>query len=140
MASIYQKEKNVIKSYPALRVIELDKAGNTATLHGGDADAINLKAGDKLYELRHGTKHQISSVASYALEGGECPFKAREHAEKHGHDLYFIFGLGSTITAHKRDQETFIGVTIGDKVNFEGKLFEIVEQWNRNIGLIEITK
>ena len=140
MASIYQKQISVIRDYPAMEVIELEKAGHTAIYTNGDKDAINLKAGDSLYELKRGTKHMIGSVASSALEDGKCPFEARERAEKHGHDLYFIFGLGSCLTAHDQPKETFIGVTIGDKVNFEGKQFTIVEQWNRNIGLELVTE
>lgn len=137
--SIYQKTKRIIESYPACDIIELEPASYTSNYPEiNEVGGINLKAGDKLYNLNTRSKHMIGSVASSALKDGDCPFKARDRAIKNGHDQYFVFGLGTCLTAHKQAKETYIGVRAGQHVFFEGKHFEIIATGNQNLGLKEV--
>lgn len=128
--SIYQKTKEVIAQYPAYDVITLEPASN---------GFINLKDGDKLISgSRHTNKFMIGSVVASALKNGRDPIADYNRAVENGHATHFIFGLGSCITAHKRDKETYIYVDFGQHINFEGKVFEIAPAPNQNLRLIEV--
>lgn len=83
---------------------------------------------------------QVGSVVGYALRNGDCPVKALDRARANGHDLWFIFGLAVSITAHKQARKTYIGVTIGQRVRFEGRYFEIVKTGREHLGFKEIAE
>lgn len=104
--------------------------------------ALVLKSGDEIAALvQYADLYQqfkVGSVISYALESGDCPIKGLERARKNGHDLHYIFGLAVSITSHQRPRETYIGVTIGQRVRFEGRYFEIVKTGYCHLGFKEL--
>lgn len=108
----------------------------------GVEPCLTLAAGDELAcKLRsYYTTFQIGSVVSSSLADGRCPLAALERAKGFGHDLHFIFALSTSITSHKQARKTYIGVTIGQRVRFEGRYFEIVRQSNDNLGLKDLGK
>ena len=86
--------------------------------------------------MRIGYNHyQIGSVASYAIKNGDCPMEAIEHAKENGHDMYYVFGLGASITAHKQKIDYGRPVEYGQRIIFEGHIFELEVARNQNIGL-----
>lgn len=136
-----QTTKRIIHDYPAYDIIELEPSRYTHDYPNlNKCGGIKLKAGDKLYNLSTRGKHMIGSVASSALKDGECPYEARDRAERLGHESYFIFGLATCLTAHKRAKEQYIGVEAGQHIFFEGKHFELINTNNQNLGLKEITE
>lgn len=96
---------------------------------GDEIACLNVPYGD-LY-----THFKVGSVVSYALRSDSCPIAAIERAKEHGHDLHFIYGLGTCITSHKQARKTYIGVTIGQRVRFEGLYFEVVKTGREHLGL-----
>ncbi|CAB4195858.1 hypothetical protein UFOVP1295_40 [uncultured Caudovirales phage] len=128
--SIYQSPI-VLESYPAYDVITFKVSGN---------GNINLKAGDML--INNLTEYTISSAVSFALANGECPIHTYNQCMKADGDAYWIISMGACLTSHKQAKETRIKVDIGQKVNFEGRIFEITKEPNHNLGLkpVEITE
>lgn len=123
----------IIKSYPAYDVIKGTTRYNVDALYLDGSLPLALAPNF----MRHYT---ISSVMSYALKYNECPIQAYEDAKKKGHNIYWINGRGSMITSTPQARETYIAVEIGQRVYFQGKLFEIVAEPNDNLGLKEITE
>ena len=117
--------KTLLKSYPAYDVFS-KKDGFNIT---------HLLDGEKIIQKDHLSKHMIGSVASYAVKNGDCPYASRDRAIKNGHDLYYIFALGSCLTSHKQEKKKYIEVSAGEVIHFEGHLFEIIKQNNNNLGL-----
>jgi plastocyanin domain-containing protein len=124
--SIYQKPE-VLESYPAYDVITFAPAEN---------GNINLKAQDMLINNFH--SYKMSSVASNALENGECPIKAYNRTVEKKQETHYIIAVGACLTSHKRAKGTRVRVEVGQKVNFEGRVYEITKQNNNNLGLKEI--
>lgn len=95
-----------------------------------------LRAGEELADANKPMRHyQIYSVISSALKDGDDPLYAYQRALERGHKLHFIYALGSSITAWKRDRKQYIGVRIGSRYWFEGHVFEITKESNDNLGL-----
>lgn len=131
--------KNIIAAYPAYDVVEAktNKDG-VKELH---AEQKLIQGNRKLaanHRYQHLNKFMISSVASSALKDNKDPIAAIERAKANGHDLHFIFGLGSCLTAHKQARKEYIEVSVGDKVYFEGRLFELQAANNNNLHMKEI--
>lgn len=126
--SIYQKPE-VLEQKLGYDIITFKVSGN---------GNINLKAGDKLINGRH--SYKISSAASFALANGECPIETYNNCVAAGDNAYWIMALGTTLINHVQEQR--IKVDIGQKVNFEGRIFEITKEPNHNLGLkpVEITE
>lgn len=121
----------VLHSFPAYEIVE-------PPVHAFRAHAL-LKAGDRLALVDAPMRHyQIGSVASYALDAARCPIEAVKLAKERGHPLYYVFALGSAIVAHDAPREQYLGVRVGQKVWFEGHVFEIEAQPNRNLGLAKV--
>ena len=124
--SIYQKA-TIIASYPAYDVVELLPSSN---------GIINMKDGDSLIVGDKPTGDRvISSVMSYALENGECPIEAYNHAVAKGHNVYFVMHTGASISRAKQERGTKIRVEFGQLINFQGHIFELVPLAHDNIGL-----
>lgn len=128
--AIYKKQ-TVIEYFPAYRVFKRDEQNG----------AINITVDDIL-----GVKHpkgfyrtyQPGSVVSYALEYNECPIAAYNDAAAKGEKLYWLNARAACLTSVARDQEDIVAVDIGQKVRFEGKLFEIVAAPNDNLEFKEV--
>lgn len=124
--SIYRKEIDRDVS-PGYDVVTLAERPNT--------DYVELKSGDRLDKnMKH---YMIDSVISSTIDDNRDPMVAYERAVRLGHDLHFIFPLGTSITSHRREKETYIKVWVGMKIKFEGKFFTIVARNNDNLGLEE---
>lgn len=123
----------ILYSCPAYDVVE-----GTLERYSADpcvvlTDGVELANADK--PMRH---YMIGSVVSSCMKRGDCPIDAVERAKGFGHDLHFIFALGSCISLHKQARTTYVGVRVGQRVKFEGRYFEIVAQANDNLGLKQI--
>ena len=102
---------------------------------------LKLKNKEKVALVRKGIEHNytLGSVASYALEYNECPFKARERAAKNGHACYWLNQDARSLTSGGTlPPVAKYVITIGSEIYFEGKNFEIYAQPNDNLGLKEI--
>lgn len=121
--SIYQ---NPIKTEltPAFEIVTLDDRNGATELKDNDVLFFNL-----------GT-YKIGSVVGYALENGEDPIAAYNHAVQMGHELHYIFGLGACISDSRRERKRVIKVTIGMTVHFHGELFTIETAPNDNLKLV----
>jgi len=130
------KMKNIIASYPAYDVIEatMNKDG-VKSLRANTELALRNERSDGHNHLNH---YMISSVVSSAVGDNQDPIKALERAKANGHKLHFIFALGTCLTAHKQAKKEYIEVTHGDRIYFEGRLFEIQPANNDNLCLKEI--
>ncbi|PYJ10797.1 MAG: hypothetical protein DMF06_05170 [Verrucomicrobia bacterium] len=96
-----------------------------------------LTAGDELALADSPMQHyKISSVASYALQNNDCPIEAVERAKANGHDLHFVFALGTVLTSHKRAKGRYIGIECGREYWFEGKVIRFEPAPNRNLKLV----
>ncbi len=130
--SIFQKQTEV-ERFPAYIIYRREP---TRDGH------VEITAADKL-GLKHprGYYHTFrpGSVVSYALEYNECPIEAVADAKAKGHQLHWIQACASVITAHHRDAELLIEVTIGMKVRFEGLIATIERDHNNNLKLVPAT-
>jgi hypothetical protein len=123
----------VLYSFPAYSVVECPRSWRREL----DGEKIPVfRAGDELALISDPRRHyQLGSVASYAISNDSCPIEAVERARGFGHELHYAFALGSSIVSHDRERVEYYGVEIGDKIRFEGRVFELVAQPNNNIGL-----
>ena len=128
----------IIKSYPAYDVIKATTNEDGVKALHADDKLVLRKENLNNPDYQHLNKFMISSVASSALKNNRCPIKAIERAKTNGHDLHFIFELGSCLTSHKQAKKTYIEVSIDDRIYFEGRLFEIKAASNDNLTLKEI--
>lgn len=111
----------------------------TPTTRWNDAEpAKELRAGDRLV-LGGLRTFSINSVVSYALECGEDPVAAIDHARGLGHELVWINGLGATLSRAPRAPRAHIIVEIGDRVRFEGQVYTIQPAPNHNLRLVPET-
>jgi len=135
------REYKVVADYPAYDVIRFEpKKTYTSRLH---PTSYKLYAGDELVlagsgRYAHTRKYKINSVVSSTLSDGRDPVAAVERAKNNGHELHFIFGLGSVLTSHKVEKKRFIEVKHGDVVEFEGLIFTIEPANNDNLSLVEV--
>lgn len=130
IANLADRGAAAVHVYPAYDVVQLPK-----NLKG----VIVLRDGDQLCLREDHMRHfAIGSVVSYALRNGDCPIKAVERARERRDETHYIFGLGSCITSHKQPREMYVQVSVDEIVQFEGRRFQIVNQPNRNLGLVEV--
>uniref|UniRef100_A0AAU8HYA3 Uncharacterized protein n=1 Tax=Rhizobium phage IG49 TaxID=3129228 RepID=A0AAU8HYA3_9CAUD len=123
-----ENKAKIIVSFPAYTIVS--PAHNK--LRHGESIMVEFDA------IRGGTiwrEFKVGTVASYAIEYFECPIKAVERAKANGHELHYAFGMGVSITSHKRDHEIKKGFRFGDEIILEGYVFEIVKAPNSNIAL-----
>lgn len=130
-----------ITSYPAYNIIRVVKA---AARFNKDLMFTALEAGDQLAldsgRVKHGHHYQIGSVISSSLKDDRDPLEAVERAIKNGHEMHFIFGLGTTLTSHMQNKKTYIEINLGDIVRFEGKYFTIEKAPNNNLRFEPFTQ
>jgi hypothetical protein len=91
----------------------------------------------------HGTLHHfytLGSAIEYALRYCECPLEAVELCKERGWELHWANQNSVMITSDKRDKEISFMVEHGDRIQFHGKIFEIVPTANDNIALKETEK
>jgi len=108
-----------------------------------NANAIVTYGTEAMIEGRTTT---FGSVKGFYADGScGCPEEGMARAIKNGEELFWINLNGCTITdsvAYNRMQalrrDLMVRLSIGDVVEFDGKLFEIVPQPNDNFGLTEI--
>lgn len=113
--------RETIIDYPAFKVVEPDVHNGAKVI----LDDVDLYVG--------GSKFRAGSVMSYAIKNGECPFESYDHAIKNEHDVYYIYGLGVSLTSSKGEKKVLYGYNVGDLVKFQGKLFKLEEAPNNNL-------
>lgn len=131
------KRDSIVDSCPAWD--EVQRAPITSTIDGAQG-AINLTANENL--ILKGTMHRyyINSCVSYALENNKDPIRSYERAIANGHETHWISQHCTVITSHEQDRVTYVQVEIGQRVFFEGRLFEIGSAPNDNLRLIPVTE
>lgn len=132
--SIFTKQA-LIESFPAYNVFRRE-ATRDGWVEITAADTLGLKKlhprGDYFKTFSPG------SVVSYALQYNECPIEAVANAKARGHALRWINANATALTAHKREAETLIEVTIGMKVRFEGLVATIEQDHNDNLKFVPV--
>lgn len=132
---------NTVHESPAFKVLELPSHYG---LKGGAVKAIPASGRVALmYDYKGHRLARIyspGSVASYAINNNECPFKGVERAKALGHKLYWLNPCGVTLSANPKPQEVVYEIKVGDKVWYQGKYFEIRQHRNsrEHLDLIEI--
>lgn len=96
-----------------------------------------INHGDLLFriDLPVSGTYMPGSAASYALEYNDCPIAAYSDCVAKGHETHWINACASVISSSPAAQKDVIGVKPGDRVLFEGRIFEIIATPNRNLGL-----
>lgn len=125
----------IVADYPAFTVVDRKPENGLQTIQAEEVLACGFMS------RNHGIMyHQFkaSSVISYALRDGRDPVEALRMAQERGEQLHYIFGLGTSITSHKREKYEVTLVEVGQHVKFEGRIFEIVKAPNDNLDLREI--
>lgn len=137
-----KRQTHPVADYPAYDIVRIETITGPFSADLQEPHYV-LEDGDELAldsgSVKHGHHYQIGSVVSSALERGDDPLEAVERATNNGHKLHFIFGLGSSITSQKRDKKTYIEVSYGDIVRFEGRYFTIDKAPNQNLRLEPFT-
>lgn len=132
IASLNDRVAAVVKSFPACDIVELAiPAGGVLELKAGDELALKTDNARTCW-LRH---YSISSVVSYSMESGRDPIQAVERSKAKGDPLHWINGIGAMLTAHEREREAYIEVSVGQIIKFEGLKFEIIAAPNSNLSL-----
>uniref|UniRef100_A0AAU6W368 Uncharacterized protein n=1 Tax=Pseudomonas phage Cygsa01 TaxID=3138529 RepID=A0AAU6W368_9VIRU len=121
-----QQKHTIAAEYPAYVV------KNRAEIDG----VLWITVEDKLCLANDHMSHfQAGSVVRYAQQYDECPITAVKRAQERGHATHWINSLSASITSHKRERESYICVSVGQTVRFEGQHFIITAEPNRNLGL-----
>lgn len=92
---------------------------------------------------RYGTQYhsfKIGSVVGYAIKNGDDPMAAVEHAEANGHDLEYVFGLGTSISNQRHEKGEKFALAWGDEIGFHGKRFRLEKAPNQNVRLVPVTE
>lgn len=138
-----RKTGAIIQDHPAFEI----RAAVAEQHHGVKSTLPIFRAGDLVglpFETaRYGTMYHwfaFGSAASYALAYAECPIAAFNQAKDRGHKTHWLNTQPVTITSDARAKETRVAVGWGDKVIFEGRIFEVVREPNQNAGLREVVR
>jgi hypothetical protein len=128
--AINDANANIVYTCPRFDVYETPK---------NKAGQLILKDGDRLHSVlpgkNVGAQFTIGSVISSARRDGRDPIAALEMAVKHNHKLHFIYGNGTCLSSSYGPRDSYLSVTVGDQVMFEGIVFEITAESNSNLGL-----
>lgn len=127
--TIYRKLKRVVHDYPAYDVVEYEKD------HRGH---IHLKAGDTLVHDDVTQHHNIGSVCSSAIEEGDCPHEATERAKGFGHDLHYVYPIGSVISNMKTEKGRRIWINSEDTYCFEGVIFKFEPLRRDHLKMVKV--
>ena len=116
--------RTIIKDYPAVAYFD---DGNFA-VHDGMQFHIEGLNGDFYF----------GSVVSLASRMNMTPNQAIYQEQRRGHEPFYAYGVGSMITAHKREKKYVRQFEFGDIVYFHGRSFELQPAANKNVKLVEI--
>lgn len=112
-----------------------------------DREVVKIYADDIIGlpfdSTRHGTMYhwfRVGSVVSYALAYCEDPIATYARAKEKGHNLHWLNAMAVSITNQRRAKERRVGMSWGDEVAFEGRLFRIEKAPNQNARLVDITE
>ena len=125
--------RQVLASYPAFDVVK----PYTALEFNGE-EILNVDDNSEIYMLDLQAKFKLSSVMSYAIQYNECPIEAYQRAVEKGHNVYYMVALGATISNRKEEKRKLVGLEIGQKIQYMGKIFELKKAPNKNVNLVEI--
>lgn len=126
----------LITEYPAYDIYSRKSYRGINVLRDGDELALRESVEDKAHN--HLYHYSIGSVFGYAVENNDDPMESYNRAIENNHKIHWIIALYSCLTAHKVAKKIYYEVSIGEKVYFMGKYFEITKENNDNLGLLEI--
>lgn len=101
--------------------------------------AISLKDGDRIEVHLRGhypDYFTLGSVKGFAEENGMDVAAEIARAVKNGHDLYYAWNEGITVTAHKQTPVDRTALHLGSLIEMDGQKFEIIRTPNYNIQLV----
>lgn len=132
------KKDTQIDSFPAYSIFHREERSGTDAIDvtHGDILGIRVKFRDSFYYHNY----TVQSVMTSCAENNECPIEGYNRAIDLGHEVYWLMQNSVAITSGKQPQKKVIQISIGDKINFLGKKFEIYAQANDNLGLKEIVE
>lgn len=90
---------------------------------------------------RYGDQHHwymFGSCASYALQYDDCPIRSYEGAKRRGHKTHWLNPMPAVLSNTPDPKSQRVGLSWGDEIVFEGRLFRIDKASNKNADLIEI--
>ncbi len=122
----------LIEEFPAYKVMKRGHADwqNAPTFKSGEIIAIKR---DGYYD-----RFKLGSVVSFSLEMGKDPIAAFEKAAEKGQRLWWATKLATCISSLAELKNTIYAVEFGEKISFEGWIFEIQPDYNDNIKLVKI--
>ena len=86
-----------------------------------------------------GIRFHPGSVVSYAMKHKDCPIEAIDQARERGEKTHWLNGVALVISNPPTIYETpRVRIAFGDRVVFEGRIFEVTRAPNRNASLREI--
>lgn len=84
------------------------------------------------------------SVVSYAQSYSECPIAAIEDTKHRmerdphaGHKLHWFNPKAISLTSHKQPHEVYMGLKLGERFRFEGRIFSLKAASNNNVDMID---
>lgn len=113
-----------VANFPAYSVIDL----GIPVIELTRRQAQKIEFATAYESSRYGTMynmHKIGGVAAYAGERGADEKEAVERAIGNGHELFYSYPLGVSITSHQRDKECKILLKDGTHIRFDGQLLRV---------------
>ena len=122
----------VVASFPAYDVVtpKVCSLTNLPVFKAGETVALQ---GTRVYGI-----FTFGSVASFALEMNDCPIESYQDAVEKGHKTHWLNANAVTISADRQAKETHYEINVGDEILFEGIVFKVEKDWNRNLKLIKV--
>jgi hypothetical protein len=126
------RNQTVVASYPGYTIVKPRICGLTNLPVFKNDDTVALKR-TRSYKI-----FTFGSVASFALESGDCPFNSYKMAVERGHKLHWLNANAVVISNMKSATPVHYEIKIGDKILFEGVIFMVEKDWNDNLKLVEV--
>ena len=132
------KNATLIKDYPAIAIYQRHLT-NVAMFQGlGHAVmAVEIHYNELMYSDSLGA-YSPWDIFNSVIQHNECPIKAMERANKHGHELYAMLNHCTVLSATAQAKREAVIIDLDVNYYYCGKLFMMVKQSNDNFGLVEI--
>ncbi len=132
------KNATLIKDYPAFAIYKREPK-NVAMYQGlgHEVMAVEIHFNELMYSLESGS-YSPWDIFNSALQRNECPIKAMDRANKHGHELYAMLNHCTVLSATAQTKREAVIIDLDVNYYYCGKLFKMIKQSNNNFGLVEI--
>lgn len=123
--------------WPLLRVTRLPEYNGVTILRNG-MNLARVKSTPQHGDLPY--TYKVGDVFSYAASRAECPLKAFEKAKERGHNLAWLAQCSVSVTSRERGKEHAFFIEPGMMVKVIGRIYEVTDDRNDNLGLKFIRK